>query len=151
MRPPQPCTQRSRWPLFLSAHTSGAAPSHSNSSDNFRSLGEGSKGCKSHSSDPGSLTGGGSKTLFVFQLLLMRLSLSCRKPRAKPPLPLFRQHQGYCICPEHGKTRLQAAEPAPAAQHLCYNPLHSADALHQSRAHSPSLWKCLALTQINSY
>ena len=50
---------------------------HPTNSDNFRSLGEGSEGCKSCSSDLGSLTGGGSKTLFIFQLLLLRLSLSC--------------------------------------------------------------------------
>lgn len=47
------------------------------SSNNLRSPRGGSKGCRSHSSDPGSLTRGCSKTLFVFQLLLARLSLSC--------------------------------------------------------------------------
>lgn len=85
--------------MFVGAHTSRAAPSRPNSSDNFRSLEEGSEGCKSCSPDPGSLTGGGSKTLLIFQLLLMSLSLSHRKPHANPLLPLLRQHQDCRIPP----------------------------------------------------
>lgn len=79
------------------------APGHPTSSNIFGSLGEGSKGCKSCPSDLGSLTGGGSKTLFIFQLLLTKLSLNGQKPRAKPVLCC----SGGAAPPARGQTRLR--------------------------------------------